>query len=134
MRLAPVTLPPELKATRTESSMPNSRNAVTTDSSVSNVRVLLRSSAARIRCMYFMCVAPRSPASGRLRLLDERALVEVQRVRGVFGSLGIVRHHHNRLAVVAVERLQQGQDLLGRLTVEVARRFVADQQRRVGHD
>src|SRR6478735_12349234 len=84
MRLAPVTLPPELKATRTESSIPNSRNAVTTDSSVRNVRVLLWDSAAQIRCRYFMRVAPRSPASGRLHLLDQRALFEVQRVRREF--------------------------------------------------
>src|SRR5687768_15232508 len=54
MRLAPVTSPPELKATRTESSMPNRKKAAVTDSNVSNVRVLLRNSAAQMRCRYFM--------------------------------------------------------------------------------
>ena len=48
-RFAPLTAPPELNATRTESSMPNSRNAVTTDNSVNSVRVLLRNSADRTR-------------------------------------------------------------------------------------
>ena len=49
MRLAPATSPPELNATRTESSIPNNKNAAVTDSKVSKVRVLLRNSAAQIR-------------------------------------------------------------------------------------
>src|SRR5207342_2576541 len=57
MRLAPDTSPPELKATRTESSMPNRKKAVTTDSNVRNVRVLLRNSAAQMRCKYFIAVS-----------------------------------------------------------------------------
>lgn|SRR5690349_21322404 len=67
-RLVPATFALELNATRTESSMPNSRNAVTTDSSVRKVRVLLRNSAAQIRCRYFISASSRmfpSPARGR---------------------------------------------------------------------
>ena len=50
-------LPPELNATRTESSIPNRRNAATTDSRVSRVRVLLRNSWAQISERYFMSVS-----------------------------------------------------------------------------
>ena len=46
----------------------------------------------------------------------------------------IVRHHDDRLAVLAVERLQQVEDLVAGLAVEVAGRLVAEQQRRVGDD
>jgi hypothetical protein len=40
-----------------------------------------------------------------------------------------VGHHHDRLAVLAVERLQEVQDLVARLPVEIAGRLVAQQQR-----
>src|SRR4249919_3427312 len=129
-RFAPATLPPELNATRTESSIPNSRNAATTDNNVSDVRVLLRNNAAQTRWKYFIASLP----SGVLQLFDQVALVQVQRVRRVLGGLRIVGHHDDRLAVVAVEHLQQAQDFLGRMPVEVAGGFVADQQGRVGHD
>src|SRR6478672_5118423 len=102
MRLAPDTSPPELKATRTESSMPNRKKAVITENSVRNVRVLLRNSAAQIRWKYF--IASSRAASGVVGvhgLLDQVALVEMQGVRGVLGGLGIVRDHHDRLAVLA---------------------------------
>ena len=46
----------------------------------------------------------------------------------------VVRDHDDRLAVLAVERLQQVEDLVARLAVEVAGRLVAEQQRRVGDD
>src|SRR5207342_3261528 len=129
MRLAPVTLPPELKATRTESSMPNRKKAVITENSVRNVRVLLRNSAAQIRWKYFIASSRAgSGVVGVHGLLDQVALVEMQGVRGVLGGLGIVRDHHDRLAVLAVEHLQQAQDFLGRGAVQVARGFVADQQ------
>src|SRR5689334_3469689 len=83
-RLAPAALLPTLaKLVRTPSSMPNSRNAVRIDTSVRMVRVLRRNSAAQIRCRYFM------RASSGDRLLDQRALVQVQRVVGVLGGLGV---------------------------------------------
>ena len=46
----------------------------------------------------------------------------------------IVRDHDDRLAVLAVERLQQIQDLVAGLAIEVAGRLVAEQQRRIGDD
>lgn len=57
-RFTPLTLPPEVKATRTESSMPNSRNAATTDSKVNKVRVLLRNNCAHTSQRYFMAALP----------------------------------------------------------------------------
>jgi hypothetical protein len=45
---------------------------------------------------------------------------------GVFGRFGIVRHHHDRLPVLAIEHLQQGQDLVCRGAVEITGRLVAD--------
>src|SRR5688572_31686152 len=71
MRFAPETSPPELKATRTESSMPNRKNAVMTDNNVRNVRVLLRNNAAQIRCRYFMRCPP-----GGLRVRGVRGLFD----------------------------------------------------------
>src|SRR5439155_8034803 len=49
-------------------------------------------------------------------------------------GLGVVGDHQHRLAVVAVERTQQGEHLFGGISVEVAGGLVADQQRRVGDD
>src|SRR5690606_1530992 len=64
-RLAPATqLPPLAKATRTESSMPNSRNAVTMDSRVNRVRVRLRNSCAHINEKYFMAHRPAHHRAG----------------------------------------------------------------------
>ena len=46
----------------------------------------------------------------------------------------VVRHHDDRLAVLAVQRLQQVEDFVARLAIEIAGRLVAQQQRRVRHD
>ena len=45
-----------------------------------------------------------------------------------------MRDHNNGLAMLAIQPLQQVQDLVARLAVKVARRFVAEQQCRVGDD
>ena len=50
------------------------------------------------------------------------------------GGVRVVRDHDDRLAVLAVERLQQVEDLVAGLAIEVAGRLVAEQQRRVGDD
>src|SRR5690606_36889356 len=117
---------PELNATRTESSKPNSRKAATTDSRVHRVRVLLRSSWAQTRQRYFIV-----ESAGQRRGVDQFALVEVHGVGGVFGRIRVVGDHDDGLAVVAVERLQQGQDLLGGMAVQVAGGLIADQEGRV---
>src|SRR6187402_1743866 len=126
-RLAPAALGGALNALRTASSMPNRRNAASTDRSVKIVRVLRRNSAAQIRWKYFMrnlasvflrpfvgekvpkadesfsvepacssCPLPRTGEETQLRqrrLLDQRALVQMQRVPRVLGRFRIVRDH-----------------------------------------
>src|SRR5690606_13059129 len=135
-RWAPLAVwPASSKLARTPSSRPNSRNAAMIETRVRTVRVLRRNSSAQTRCRYFIAIAPVSGRSGGVGgLFDQRALVEVQGVGGVLGGLRVVGDHHDGLAVLAVERLQQPQDLFGRLAVEVAGGLVADQQGRVGHD
>ena len=68
------------------------------------------------------------------RLRDEDALLEVQRPLGAGRGVRVVRHHDDRLVVIAVERLEQVQDLVAGLPIEIARRLVAEQQRRIGDD
>ena len=46
----------------------------------------------------------------------------------------IVRDHDDRLLVLAIECLQEIENLVARLAIEVARRLVAQQQRRIGDD
>ena len=83
----------------------------------------------------------KSPAqsSGRYFTADALAAASVPLSRWtlaprVLGRLGVVGDHHDRLAVLAVQHLQQAQDLVGGGAVEVAGRLVADQERRIGHD
>ena len=54
----------------------------------------------------------------------QHALVEVQRPLGALGGVRIVRDHDDRLAVIAVERLQQIEDLVAGLAIEIAGRLV----------
>src|SRR5947209_1602573 len=51
---------------------------------------------------------------------DQFALFEVDRSGPEIGRLGIVCHHDNRLARIAVKRLQNAEDILGGLGVEIA--------------
>ena len=64
----------------------------------------------------------------------QHALLEVQRPPRAIGGVRIVRDHDDRLAVIAIERLQQIEDLVAGLAIEIAGRLVAEQQRRVGDD
>ena len=80
-----------------------------------------------------------TPDAGRRRLVPldgrhEHALLEVALDVRARGGARVVRDHHDRLLEVAVQRLQQVQDLLGALRVEVAGRLVGHQHRRVGDD
>ena len=74
------------------------------------------------------------PARQACRLVGELALVQIDGPRGARRGVRVVGDHDDRLAVLAVERLQQVQDLVARLAVEVAGRLVAQQQGRVGDD
>jgi hypothetical protein len=46
----------------------------------------------------------------------------------------IVCHHHDRLPVIAVEGLEQVENLIARLAIEIACRLVAQQERGIGDD
>src|SRR5215472_16993210 len=129
-RVAPTKSAPELKMVLTDCSRPNSRNAMITDSSVRIVRTRLRKRLAMTKPVRVIAGSSLW-ASGRL--FEQLALLEVQRAARELRRLGVVGHDHDGLAVVAVEHLQQSQDLVGRLAVEVAGRLVAHQQLRVRH-
>ncbi len=94
------------------------------DSSVKIVRTLRRHRFRQTSGRNFM----RPPR------LEQRALLEVQRPLGALGGARIVRDHDDGLAVLAVERLEQVEDLVAGLAIEIARRLVAQQQRRIGDD
>ena len=65
---------------------------------------------------------------------DELPLVEVEESARRAGGQRVVGDHHDRLLELAVELLEQVEDLLGAVAVEVAGRLVGDEQVRVGHD
>ena len=58
----------------------------------------------------------------------------MQRSLGAAGRVRIVRHHHDGFTVVAVESLQQIENLFAGFAVEIAGGFVAEQQRGIGHN
>ena len=116
---------PMLNADRIAISTPKSRNAKKIAPIVKNVRNFRRSRLRQTMGRNFMRPPP---------LRHEHALVEMQRALGARRRVRIVRHHDDGLALVAIERLQQIEDLVARLAIEVARRLVAEQQRRVGDD
>ena len=115
---------PKLNAMRIVIRIPKSRNAMKTESSVKVVRNFRRQTFFQMSGRNFM----------RHRLPGQDALVEVQRAPRALGGVRIVGHHDDRLAVLAIERLQQVEDLVAGLAIEVAGRLVAEQQRRVGDD
>jgi len=53
---------------------------------------------------------------------------------GALGGVRIVRDHHDGLAVVAIESLEQVQNLIAGFAIEVARRLIAQEQRGIVHD
>src|SRR4029077_1504300 len=129
-RVAPTKFAPALKIELIDCSRPNSRNAMTTDSSVRMVRVRLRNRFAMTKPLLVISASRCAPLG---RLLEQLPLLQVQRAAGEFGRLRVVRHHDDRLAVLAVEYLQQSQDLIGGLAVEITGRLIAHQQLRVRH-
>src|SRR6266850_1590206 len=57
----------------------------------------------------------------------------MQGAPGEPGGLGIVGDYHDRLAMFAVQYLQQAQDFVGGLAIQIPGRLVADEQLWVGH-
>src|SRR6266576_444197 len=72
---------------------------------------------------------PLLPFFSFLRFVSELAFVEIDRPAGAGGGMRIVRDHDARFAVLAVERLQQVENLVAGFAVQIARGFVAEQQR-----
>src|SRR6185503_17460210 len=64
----------------------------------------------------------------------QHALLEVVLDVRAGGRARVVGHHDDRLLELAVERLHEGQDVLGALGVEVARGLVRDKHAGVAHD
>src|SRR5437763_7162323 len=126
-RVAPTKSAPALKMVFTDCSRPNSRNAMITDSKVRMVRVRLRNRLAMTKPLLVMA----SAASGRL--LQQLALLQMQGAPRELGGLGIVGDDHDRLAVLAVQHLQQAQDLFRGLAIQVPGGLIAHQQVRVRH-
>ena len=79
-------------------------------------------------------VAPKERPELHAAASDQDALLEVQHAAGALRGVRIVRDHDHRLALIAIERLEQVEDLVPGLAVEIARRLVAQKQRRVGDD
>ncbi len=71
-------------------------------------------------------------AAARVSGVHEPTLVEVELPRGSLGGPGIVSHHDDGLALLAVHHLQQVEDLLRRVPVEIAGGLVAYQERGIG--
>src|SRR5690349_15568565 len=107
---------------------PNRVKATITDRSVRTARVGLRMIAAQTSGTYFMAW-PLCRCEGPF---DQAALVHLQLAAGMVGGLGVMRDHQDGLLVLAVELLQQAQDFIGRGAVQIAGRFVAEQDGRIG--
>src|SRR5256885_5842353 len=130
-RVAPTKSAPALKMVFTDCSRPNSRNAMITDSKVRMVRVRLRNRLAMTKPPRVMA----SPARLLSRLLEELALLQMQGAPREPGGLGIVGDDHDRLAVLAVQHLQQAQDLVRGLAIQIPGGLVArSEERRVGKE
>src|SRR5690606_13748450 len=112
-RVAPTKSAPALNTRLSDCSSPNSTKAITTDSSVSDVRVFLWNRLARTNPVLVMALSSVGQVCFR-----KQALVQVHRVGGELGGLGVVGDHDDGLAVLAVQYLQQAQDLVGGLAVQ----------------
>src|SRR6185437_441738 len=142
-----------LMPTLTPCSAPNRRKAVTIDRNVRTVRALRRRRAAQISGTYFNRYSRlRAPAArqrapnpspgvaaglglrdGPLVGLDEPPLVDVQSARGVRSGKRIVGDHDDGLALLAIQDLQQPQNVLRAPAVKIPRGLIAHQKRRVGN-
>src|SRR5260370_301672 len=120
----------------------NSDTAI--DRMVRTVRCFLRTRFCNSRGVILVMLPPRllgcwqrDTGCGRhptLLRADKDALVET--INGVDESLraGVVRDHDDRLVKLAIEVCKQEEDFFRRFGVQVARRFIRDQNRRVGDD
>ncbi len=129
-RSAPAMSTPNVNAVRMVIRMPNRKNATNITSEREDRAELPAPDVLPDERQEFHALVP-SFSGGPFH---QRALLEVQRPRRPFGRVRIVRDHDDRLAVIAVQRLQQIEDFIAGLAVEVAGWLVAEEQRRVGDD
>ena len=73
------------------------------------------------------------PAGAVAHVADDLPVLQANHARGVLGQLVLVRHEDDRVAA-AVQIVHQGEDLLARLRVQVSRRLVGEQDRRLVHE
>ena len=64
----------------------------------------------------------------------EAAFIHVHLARRAFRGQWIVRDHHDRFAVLAIQHLKQIENFLGTVAIEIAGRFVANENSGVGDD
>src|ERR1035437_7029673 len=72
--------------------------------------------------------------AGSAHILLQHPLVEVNQAVRAGGGLRIVCDDQDRLLELVVEALEEDQDLLAAPGVEITRRLVGDEKRRVGRD
>src|SRR5688572_22939798 len=69
-----------------------------------------------------------------LTVFRENTFVQVKCPSRPLGGMRIMRDHDDRLSVIAIERLQQIENLVTGLAVEIASGFVAEEKRGVRYD
>ena len=113
---------------------------MTMPSMVSRLRrafAMMAESAERMASINLMRRPPRPrsrASSGRLALiLDDAAVPEAHEAAGMAAHIGVVRHEHDGDAL-AVQLLEQAQDLVRGAAVEGAGRLVGEQQARAVHE
>src|SRR5262249_9093089 len=80
------------------------------------------------------CFSRSGAGTSCLTVSHEYAFVEMERMARAFGRMRVVCHHDDRLAVLAIKRVLEIQDLVAGFTIEVAGWLVAEEQHRIGDD
>src|SRR4249919_3731148 len=111
------------QARTTVCSRPNARIAMTSPRIVSRLRSLARKTLRKTNLR--KNTQPSVPERCRV---GELTLVEIDHVMCGTSRARIVRDHHDRLAQLAVQPVEQAQDVGGRLAVQISGGLVGDHQ------
>src|SRR5829696_7247064 len=103
-RSAPARLTPARNASLIAQRKPKSKNATKIESSVRIVRSFFRFRLLQTRPRNFMAGYREIPRESRGRLGGKLALVQVHGARGLGRGVGVMRDHHDRLAMFAIQR------------------------------
>src|SRR5258706_8042774 len=126
-RLTPAMLTPPVKACLIEASSPNRMNATTMERIVSVVRSLRRFRLLQMSGKNFI-------GASFHRFVAELSLIEIHGPRRSRRRMGIMGDHDDRLPVFLIQRLEQVEDFVAGFAVEIARRFVTQEQGGIGDD